>query len=231
MHEPWTERLSDYLDDELSVSERAALEAHLAGCRECAATLAELRQVVAAAATLPDRPPERDLWPAIAVAVAAERRDADGIIPLQGRSGRRGAGRRYSFSLPQLAAAGVVLALLSGGTALVLLDRAESAGSAVAVAESRAASAAMLASLPGPAYESAVLELERILEEGRDRLEPETVRVLEENLRIIDDAIAEARRAIETDPANGFLGRHLTEHMRRKLDLLRMASEMVVVQT
>ena len=34
MHQEWTDQLSDYLDDELQETERAAVEAHL---RDCAA--------------------------------------------------------------------------------------------------------------------------------------------------------------------------------------------------
>ena len=39
----WTNRLSDYLDDELPPQERAGLEAHLASCAECAANSGHTR--------------------------------------------------------------------------------------------------------------------------------------------------------------------------------------------
>ena len=38
-HREFTDQLSDYLDDELSAGERAEIEAHLAGCAQCAAVL------------------------------------------------------------------------------------------------------------------------------------------------------------------------------------------------
>src|SRR5262245_18624813 len=93
-HEWYTDRLSDYLDDELSSEERQGLAAHLSGCAECARTLEELRQVASTAATLTPIAPRVDLW--------------DGIA---GRLGPRTANRpaderrRISFTLPQLAAA------------------------------------------------------------------------------------------------------------------------------
>src|SRR5437667_12829364 len=62
----WTDRLSEYLDGTLAVGERAALEAHLVDCAACAATLEELRRVVARARALDDRAPGADLWPKIA---------------------------------------------------------------------------------------------------------------------------------------------------------------------
>lgn len=46
-HEDWDlqrERLSAYLDDELDTAEREPLERHLAGCEECSAILAKLRE-------------------------------------------------------------------------------------------------------------------------------------------------------------------------------------------
>ena len=83
----WTDKLSDYIDDELAPDERAALEAHLATCRECSATLDELRAVVARAGALLPRPPEADLWPGI-----APRLERTGtVVPFQPRADRRGA--------------------------------------------------------------------------------------------------------------------------------------------
>ena len=47
------ERLSAYLDNELSEAERIALAEHVAGCARCTAELAELRQVVSLLGSLP----------------------------------------------------------------------------------------------------------------------------------------------------------------------------------
>jgi len=69
--------------------------------------------------------------------------------------------------------------------------------------------------------------LERILQDGRGRLDSTTVRVLEQNLAVIDAAIAQARRAVAADSANLYLNSHLAETMRRKLELLRQAASLV----
>jgi hypothetical protein len=76
-------------------------------------------------------------------------------------------------------------------------------------------------------YDSAVDDLERILAEGRGRLDSTTVRVLEQNLALIDRAIAQAQRAVAADSANLYLNTHLAETMRRKIDLLRQAAALV----
>jgi hypothetical protein len=65
LQDPWNERLSEYLDGELGPAERAACEAHLAGCASCRALLDDLARLQRAARALPARPPERDLWPGI----------------------------------------------------------------------------------------------------------------------------------------------------------------------
>ena len=65
MADNWTERLSEYLDDELTGDERRQIEAHIAACRDCTATLDELRAVIARAPVLPSRPPAADLWPGV----------------------------------------------------------------------------------------------------------------------------------------------------------------------
>src|SRR4051794_39262488 len=69
MSDVWTDRLSEYLDDELSPGERVALEGHLAQCAECSATLADLRRVLARARALESTGPMTDLWPGIAAGI------------------------------------------------------------------------------------------------------------------------------------------------------------------
>jgi hypothetical protein len=78
-------------------------------------------------------------------------------------------------------------------------------------------------------YAAAVADLERVLAEGRGKLDPTTIKVIEQNLAAIDRAIAEAQRALDADSANLYLNTHLAETMRRKLDLLRQAAALVPV--
>src|SRR5207247_8709535 len=110
MKDQWTDRLSEYLDGELAAPERTTLEAHLASCDGCRTTLDELRRVVTNARALDDRPPTADLWPAVAARIGLASR-------------ARPVARRFSFTVPQLAAASVVLALLSGGGAWLIVRR------------------------------------------------------------------------------------------------------------
>jgi hypothetical protein len=70
-----------------------------------------------------------------------------------------------------------------------------------------------------------------VLEQGRGTLDTTTVRVLERNLALIDRAIADARRALAADPSNSYLNAHLAQTMRRKIDLLRQAADLVAARS
>jgi hypothetical protein len=213
MSDQWTDRLSEYLDGDLAEHEKAALEAHLDTCTACGETLAGLRRVVARARSLEDRPPSGDLWSGVAARIGAGPRR-----------------RRLTFSVPQLLAAGIALAVLSGGSAWLLHpDPADVAAVQLAPGAQGQVPVATVGSTGAASrsYDSAVDDLERILAEGRGRLDSTTVRVLEQNLALIDRAIAQAQRAVAADSANLYLNTHLAETMRRKIDLLRQAAALV----
>ena len=219
LHEEWTDTLSDFLDGELTPDERDAVESHLQGCASCAAVLDELAQVVARARTLEGRPPRADLWPGIAARIDAGLSGAT-VVPMPAR-----AVRRVAFTLPQLAAASVLIAAMSGGLAWSLRDRVvpstDRRAEGHAVAEGTAIEPVALADAQ---YDAAVSDLEKALEQGRGRLDPATITVVEHNLQTIDEAIRQAREALAADPANTYLSGHLVEARRRKLDLLRRAA-------
>ena len=219
MSDTWTNRLSEYLDAELPANERAALEAHLPGCADCRATLQQLRRVVARAQALDDRPPTADLWPAIARHV--------GVVSLDARRARR----RLSFTVPQLAAAAVALALLSAGSAWLLGHRPTPTQAPQATTTPSPILTNVGTYEANPRYAAAVASLERVLAQGRSRLDTATVRVIEKNLGIIDRAIRDAQSALAADPANSYLNLHLAQEMRRKLELLRQAAVLAGART
>jgi len=214
MDEHLAERLSAYVDGELDGEARLAVEAHLTACGECRSAVQDLRRVVSLARALDDRPPAQDLWPAIAERIGAAPR-AD-IVPLAPRR------RRFAFSVPQLAAAGVALSLFSAaaaGTAIHFLAPA----APVSVA---AVPATLVRNVSDPAapYDDAIRELEGLLSARRGDLDTTTVRTVEMSLHVIDQAIAQARAAVERDPNNVYLNGHLWSTLDRKLDLLRRAT-------
>ncbi len=210
------ERLSAYLDGELGGEALAAADAHLALCAECRAALEDLRQLGRRAQSLDDRPPERDLWGGIAERLAGA---APAVIPL-----RR---RRFAFSLPQLAAAGIAVVALSSGAALLVTR----AGRAPAFPEPPSAEVTLapagLASAKGiRSYDVAIRDLEATLAARRSTLDTATVRAVEQSLAIIDRAIRQAEAALAQDPNNMYLNNHLAHALDRKLEVLRRVTSM-----
>jgi len=229
----FTDRLSDYLDGEdLSVADRAAIEAHLSTCVSCRTTLADLRDVATRAASLPDMPPPTDLWPGVAERLTP----STSVLPFA-----RPQHRRFSFTLPQLVAAGLALMVLSGS--LVWVARLGDPRASLPPVGARVEDVARVEDeevapsiAPSPAafadsnYDQAVADLEKMLEAGRNQLDAETVRILEDNLRTIDQAIEQSRKALRADPANVYLNNHFAASRNRKLALLRRASALAMPQ-
>ena len=221
MTEHWTERLSEYIDGTLPVEERRQVDAHLRECDACALVVRELRTVAERASTLADRPPTQDLWPRIAAQI-----DAPGAAAVIDLSAVR-AQRRFAFTLPQLVAASIALILLSaGGTYLIRQAGPAQAPAAVQPGGSELMQVA-LGSAAVQRYDHAVGDLSQVLEAGRQRLDPNTVRILERNLQLIDGAIAEAMQAVADDPASVYLQAHLAETMQRKLAVMRQAADLI----
>jgi hypothetical protein len=212
------ERLSDYLDDALAPDARRDIDAHLAACAECRALLAELAVVKETAADLAgdERIPEADLWPVVA-----------------GRTRPAQTGHRaLSLSWPQAIAAGLALiAALGGAVWIAMRDRGVDAPPRIAedrrAERAPASSPVGMPNFPDEAYDRAVNDLRESLNQGRNRLDPQTIQVLERNLAAIDQAIDQTRRALEADPANVSLTSYLASVKRRKLDLLRTARDLM----
>ena len=157
-------------------------------------------------------------------------------------------GWRFTLTLPQAAAVAATLMVVAGASVWMVLGRgpspatrgpAPTGGSMPVVAPLSNPTAAMPPpageTSSGPAnraavasfetrYDATVAELQRLLDEDRDRLDPRTVEVLERNLATIDRALAEARRAVEADPSSLYLRNHLASVMKRKVDILKTAT-------
>jgi tetratricopeptide (TPR) repeat protein len=220
MADDWTDRLSEYVDDELTPGERAALDAHLSSCRDCAATIADLRAVVERARDLPVRPPAADLWPGIEPRLTG----GSAMRPL---SFQTRATRKFAFTLPQLVAAGLALMVMSGGGVWVLQYGGRATAMPPVAASDPVREPVVAAGIADPRYDEAIADLQQALEAGRAELDATTIKILEANLSAIDTAIEQSRRALAGDPANVYLNNHLADARQRKLALLRRATALV----
>jgi hypothetical protein len=225
MADIWTDRLSDYIDGELNDADIAELESHLTSCEECRSTAQQLRAVVSRAGGLQDSAPETDLWAGIVMRLKEDARGDSAVVDIKRAASRH---RRVSFTVPQLLAAGIALMFVTAGSVWMAISRSGELGSQAAIElPAYDETSMLLASFNDPGYDAAVAELERILEAGRERLDPATVSVLEQSLATIDQAMAEARAALQTDPTNHYLSEHLSATMNQKIRLLRQAATLV----
>ena len=220
------EALSAYLDDELDPAARATVEAHLAACVACRDVVDDLgrlrtRAAVWAADTVS---PSDDLWAGVAARLEPPAaRPTARVLPWHQR--------RWSLGIVELAVAASLVAAVTAG----LLWRGApgvapvpEAGPAAVLAQVEPVGvpegAVTTVSFADAQFDAAVADLERVLREQRDQLNPRTVLVLERNLQVIDQAIREARTALDNDPANALLNAHLASARQRKLNLLRRAA-------
>lgn len=234
---PDPRRFSDLLEGDLSEAEVRDLEDHLDGCDSCEAVLEDLRRIRAQARDLSDIPPARDLWPDIIRAIESGREveeDPDvirihpGVSPLPAR--RRVPGIR--LSLPQAAAAGLILALLSGAVG-ARVGQGSPSGVPGTLVESVGAGGAAWVRQVGEATPalastaSEVARLEEVLAEHEEELDPITAEILDRNMAIIDKAILESIEALQADPGNRFLQANLERAVVAKGEYLREATHLV----
>lgn len=162
--------------------------------------------------------PSRDLWAGISPRLNATPAAKPGGV---------------TFTLPQLAmAASLLIAVASGVTWMATRPATIAPANngpviqAYGLPDDQSGGTVVPANFANAQYNAAVSDLERILRDDRDRLDPRTVLIIERNLKAIDDAINEARMALNDDPANEYLNSHLADARRRKLDLLRTATSL-----
>jgi hypothetical protein len=75
-----------------------------------------------------------------------------------------------------------------------------------------------------PVYEREVVRLQTIMSWRKAQLSPSTAAIIDHNLRIIDDAIAQSNEALQTDPASPMLRDQLAHALAKKVGLLRRAA-------
>ncbi|HEX2206009.1 MAG TPA: zf-HC2 domain-containing protein [Longimicrobium sp.] len=234
-HEETIELLDDYVSGELPEGERAEVEAHLHECGACREEAAALTALLAEAAALPRGiAPPRDLWagiearisPAAATQPAGE--DDFKVIPFRPRP---------RWRPPQWVTAMAASVVLVVGSSLATMrfmgprtpdGPAATLPQVVAAPPAQAGTPTAFAAFsPAEAdYRQAIAELQAVLDARRAQLAPETVRTLEANLAIIDQAIRESRAALAADPDSRELTQMLSSVYDTKVQMLQKAVEL-----
>jgi hypothetical protein len=218
--------LNDLADGRLEGEAGVAALAHAQDCAECRRTFAAVRDLRAQAAALPeavDPPPE--LWTAIVATIEPE-------AARSRRQVKQSAASRWFAQPWRLAAAAALLVAASSGLTVLVMQRATDGATSPVANSAPLSTGAAPITLPVAwqaaerGYLESVAELAAMLDDQRAVLSPATIASVERSLGIVDDAIAEARAALLTDPANAALADLLASNYRQKVELLRRASQL-----
>lgn len=216
------EQLSDFADGQVADAELVAIERHLAACQDCSATLARLQTLLRAAAELTaEVEVPAELWRGVSARVAARPSSAP-LPPTLERPARR----RIVAEPWMLAAAAVVLVVATSTVTTFVVRRSPPPAAQPSAAVNGPMEVLPAARVVDKQYERSIAELTETLAAQRARLAPATIAKVEASLRVIDQAIAEAQRALAQDPASRTLLDVLSANYERKLELLRRAAEL-----
>ncbi|MGH9408834.1 MAG: anti-sigma factor family protein [Vicinamibacterales bacterium] len=216
--------IHDLVDVTIGSIRRAELELHLDQCDECRALVADLDRIRDAAADLPLVAAPDRVWLQLAGRLRQEGRihDTATVAP------------RYTARVWLAAAAAVIIAV---GASMYLVmprlhlgARTALAPVAASVAQKAAGNAAGPASVESAQsevdqaqmqFENAITDLEKVTKANQKALDPTTAATIDKNLNIIDQAIAENRAAVRTEPTSVAARSTLFDALRQKVALLQ----------
>ena len=146
-------------------------------------------------------------------------------MPALVRPVERGVAAAPAGTTPE-AASPTTIEIPAAGTQSVARGRVPSVAGRSGTRASLASSAPSAAPVTSSekAFAGEINQLQSVLVERREQLAPETVKVVEDNLKVIDTAVKRARAALARDPASGFLTRQLDNVLQKKVELLRTAA-------
>lgn len=200
------------VDETLPADRREHVAEHLRACAACADDVARLAAVAARLREAPPAAPAPgDLWPSIRKRIDDTKVvaiDATEAAPVSRITWRHRVG-------VAVVAAGVVLTVL-------VLRPSHSVPVEEVPSSSDTASLRMVADSVRSYEEEARVLLNR-LEIQRAMLRPDAMAAIDADLRTIDGAIEELKRAIADDPNNPALRRLLAASFRQKVELLKRA--------
>lgn len=225
----YRESIHELVDGTIGPIRRAELERHLDECAACRALAEDLRAILDTAASLDPLDPPDGVWFQIAGRLHQEGRVAAPPPPAPAAS-------RRHVALLALAAA---LVLAVGASVMVLLPQLRTnnapsrlASSAPAAPPGKAGSAVAVEGveeefrLAEQHYQNAIAKLEQAAKLDQSSgnpamLDAQTAAMLQKNLQVIDQAIAESRGALRAEPQSAPARDSLFDALKRKVVLLQ----------
>jgi anti-sigma factor RsiW len=224
--EHYRDAIDEMVDGTLGPIRRSELQIHLDQCGGCRALVQDLERIRDLAASL-DRPAPPDrVWLQVAGRLRQEGR-------LQPPSVRVKAPRHH-YALLAIAA---TLVLAVGGSLFLLLPTIRGSRQPAAPAATaqqtpgNAASTDAVQAEPGDIaaefrlaeqhYQNAIAKLEEAAKSDQGSIDPQTAAMLQKNLQVIDQAIAESGAAMRSEPSSTAARDSLFEALKRKVSLLQ----------
>jgi tetratricopeptide (TPR) repeat protein len=214
------EYISRSIDGELSESENARLERHLAGCGDCRALREDLGRIVAGAARLETPQPSDAVWLKIRNGlVRGNAGRADGAL----RAVRRPA---FGMSVPALRYAGIAaVAIVLVATGVVVGRRL---GNPAEPPGPEAREKYTLAKLDEAEryYQQAIKSLGEAFAAEKGALAPQVVELFDRNLAVVDATIQACRQAVLAEPDDLEARSYLLAAYTQKITLLDSALDL-----
>ena len=208
-------RLSDLVDGTLDAFDRDAIEAHVRTCDQCAGLVRDFDRIRRAGQSLGPIDPPPHVW----LEIAGQLHQAIPRAPVAPAPRTPGA---PAWQWAGLAAALVVIT--SGTYVFLRLERPAPTRPPAAADGSATGSVQIFADELTAAmthYEKAIAELEVITKTNNGSLDPTLAATLQQNLLVIDDAIAQSRTAFTHDPTSVPARDSLLEALQRKVSVLQ----------
>jgi anti-sigma factor RsiW len=216
-HDRYRDAIQQLADGTLGAIRRTELELHLEECESCRSFAEDIRRLREAAAALEPIAPPDHVWLQIAGRLRREGRVAS-------PAPRAVASRRL---LPLAIAASLTVIV---GASLYVLYFGSARDQQARAPEPAAGNAAQLDAVQGVEaefrlaeqhYQNAIARLEEAAKSDRGAIDAQTAATLQKNLQVIDQAIAESRAALRTEPQSAPARDSLFEALKRKVVLLQ----------
>jgi hypothetical protein len=216
------ERLSAYLDGDLSAAEAQSMRQHLDACPSCAGRAAELRVVARTARALETPEPPATLWPMIEGAL--DGRLGEGALAREPRGWLTSRWRPFGFGA--LAGAAAVAAVVVGwgarreGLPAPVVTAADRVAAATPSADPLLAEAEREFASAAAVYERSIEKLRGLLAREEGGWSPEVRARYAERLARLDEAIARSREAARRSPSDSLGNEQLFAAYQQKIAFL-----------
>ena len=207
--ERYLNAINERVDGTLGPLRRTELELHLEVCEGCSALAAELQQIRDAARGLDTMPAPPGAWAGIEERLRAEGRVAARPLGIRARP----------YAALALAAA---LVLAVGASLFVVTSRDPRPAPATTAGDGNG-NAESLHPVQSVATEMALTEkhFQNVVERADQVLDPATAAVLQKNLLVMNQALEESRKVLESDPQNLPARQSFYETLRQKIEFLQ----------